>query len=582
MNKNCLSDFRGLCFKALCISVLLFWSVSALAYPLTFKDDRGKTIRLERKPERVVCLVPSITEVIFEIGAGDCVKGVTFHDLYPPEAATRKSVGGFFSPSTEKIRELAPDLLIVADLHRERTAEWETLCPVIQWNCGTIEKAYGIMVQLGVICDRENDARALVNENKSEMERIGRIVAAVPPSERKRVLRLMGRNSMMTAGDDSFQNELIRAAGGISPRSGKKGAIVPFDLEQWKAFNPQMIYGCGGDRSIETGLLSAPGWKDVEAVRSKAIRYYPCDLTCRASGRMGVFVSALAADLYPHLFVKAGKASEKPKTKNEKELFFDLPYVKHGSVKQSVIFGFIQKSLVIEFKTPLDVLSTLEGYRTGITWAGNHYFPPQTWTMGHDEGLEGLKKRTFQALKLDDKAASFLFTGADMDHLVVKEKTYEGMKVVALVTAGVRGNALRTSKDKGDHVEPGTINIMIMTSRCLSQGAMGRAIVTATEAKTAALMDLDIRSSYSSRFHQATGTGTDNVLVIQGMGNPLENTGGHSKMGELIGSAVYEAVKEAIFKQNGLVKGRSIYHRMMERDITFASLLDASTCDCAM
>ena len=138
MLKNLLPRLRGFCFNTLIIFAILSWAMSALAFPMTFKDDRGKNIRLDRRPERVVCLVPSITEVLFEIGAGDCVKGVTFHDLYPPEAATRKPVGGFFSPSTEKIRDLSPDLLIVADLHGERVAEWETICPVVQWNLATL------------------------------------------------------------------------------------------------------------------------------------------------------------------------------------------------------------------------------------------------------------------------------------------------------------------------------------------------------------------------------------------------------------------------------------------------------------
>ena len=97
---------------------------------------------------------------------------------------------------------------------------------------------------------------------------------------------------------------------------------------------------------------------------------------------------------------------------------------------------------------------------------------------------------------------------------------------------------------------PGTINIILLTNATLSDGAMARAIITATEAKTAALQDLDVRSTFTNQ-NQATGTGTDNIIVVsgKGLGKPLGSTGGHTKMGELIAVSTKIAVTEAIRKQ---------------------------------
>ncbi len=564
------------------IVLVIVSPLSALAFSSVIRDDRGKEVCFEKPPERIVCLVPSLTELLFAMGAGNRVAGVTFHDLYPSGATLRPVVGGFFSPSTEKIRSLSPDLLIVADLHHDRIPGWEKICPVVQWNIGSINRAYELTAVLGRLCGCEAQALEVTEASRKDMERIAKIVGRVHMEKRKRVLRLMGRDSLMTPGDDSFQNELIRAAGGIPPKTGKNGAIVSMEPEEFTAFNPQMMYGCGEDRSAESGLLSRPIFKNVDAVKNRAIRFYPCDLTCRASSRMGHFVGSLAADLYPDLFRNSDPNNLRPDLAEEKKLDVGLPSIRKASVRQSAIFDFIHKSLVIECARPQEVMSTLEGFREGVRVLGNHYFPPQTWSMGHDEGLEGLKKRAFSALNLHSETTAFLFTGADMDHLAVKEKSFQFLKVVALVTAGVRGNALRTSKDRGEHVEPGTINIILLTNRRLSRGAMARALVTATEAKTAALQDLDIRSSFSPIDYTATGTGTDNVLVAGGEGKPVENTGGHSKMGELIGTAVYEAVKEAVFMQNGIAEERPVYHRMMERNMSLQSLLHKSSCDCAM
>ena len=147
-----------------------------------------------------------------------------------------------------------------------------------------------------------------------------------------------------------------------------------------------------------------------------------------------------------------------------------------------------------------------------------------------------------------------------MDNVAVCEKSYQEFIVCCLTTAGVKDNALRTGVDGASWVERngnfgsmlGTINIILLTNATLSDGAMARAIITATEAKTAALQDLDARSTFTPQ-NQATGTGTDNIIGVSGkeLGQTIRCTGGHTKMGELIGVSTKIAVAEAIKKQEG-------------------------------
>ena len=129
------------------------------------------------------------------------------------------------------------------------------------------------------------------------------------------------------------------------------------------------------------------------------------------------------------------------------------------------------------------------------------------------------------------------------------------------------------SVDEGMFYEPGTINIILLTNMKLSSRAMARAIITATEAKTAVLQDLDVRSSVSPDRSQATGTGTDEVLVVEGKGTRLDIAGGHCKLGELIAKAVYDGVKEAVLQQDGISAGRSVFRRLQERRINLYEIL---------
>jgi adenosylcobinamide amidohydrolase len=219
--------------------------------------------------------------------------------------------------------------------------------------------------------------------------------------------------------------------------------------------------------------------------------------------------------------------------------------------------GFSLNTLLISFGEKRRVLSTLEGYKE-VPCIANTY-TPLPLSQQVMKNFREFKRNFPVALGLAPKLLSFISTGVNMDELAVCEQSYEKVKVCCFATAGVGGNALRTGVDVASFVERpgqflnsvGTINVLLLTNVTLSAGAMARAIITITEAKTAALQDLNVRST-SSPQNQATGTGTDNIIIASGkMGKPLLLTSGHAKTGELIGFATKTAVTEALRKHDG-------------------------------
>lgn len=227
--------------------------------------------------------------------------------------------------------------------------------------------------------------------------------------------------------------------------------------------------------------------------------------------------------------------------------------------------GLWEKSLVVQFPGKRRVLSSSDGL-VEATAVVNHSAHPELWEKVHREmktekesgcNVYSRKIKEGIAARLETKSENIaeVGTAADMDNLAVVTKEYKPFVVTALVTAGARTNALRTGVDEGIHIEgeepKGTVNIFILTNAKLTDGAMVRAMITVTEAKTAAFEDLSVPSSYTKNV-QATGTGTDSIIVASGTAGPrVAYTGGHSKIGELIGKAVHEAVIEALGKQNG-------------------------------
>jgi adenosylcobinamide amidohydrolase len=216
-------------------------------------------------------------------------------------------------------------------------------------------------------------------------------------------------------------------------------------------------------------------------------------------------------------------------------------------------------SVLVSFQDKRHVLSTEDGTKD-VRNIANVYIPnPFSGKIMTLTKYRKFSRRLPATLGFRRNDITFISTGVDMEKLAFCEQSFGDFHVCCIATAGALNNALRTGVDEGQWIEkessflpkPGTINIILLTNVSLSCGAMARAIMTATEAKTAALQDLNYRSTPSPQL-QATGTGSDSMIVVSGE-HPdilIRHTGGHTKMGELIGVATKKAVTEALKKHD--------------------------------
>ena len=222
-----------------------------------------------------------------------------------------------------------------------------------------------------------------------------------------------------------------------------------------------------------------------------------------------------------------------------------------------------EKSIVIFFKGKRKVLSTSVfngGYHENYTAVFNHDakkaagMPCEMLAPTYTEHMHILSGR----LGLDPETVTGMGTAADMEHVAIETLAYKELTVTALVTGGIETNGGRVG-DPATFFKPlekpdraGTINIMLVLDTDLPPGTLTRALVTCTEAKTAAIQELLEGSKYSNGI--ATGSGTDTTIIVANSDSPLylEGAGKHSKLGELIGRAVKSAVKKALDRQTGL------------------------------
>ena len=240
----------------------------------------------------------------------------------------------------------------------------------------------------------------------------------------------------------------------------------------------------------------------------------------------------------------------------------ELPWEFEGAKGEIIAHNFKGmpiKTLVITFSPPRKVLSSKEGFKEAKAVCNNSN-PPELWDFVQ-QNWELYMREIILDLRLPPDEVAFTSTAVDVDNLASKSEEREGFIVNALVTAGVESNAMRIGVDKAGSIERegkfeqlGTINTILLTNPSLSEGAMTRSIITVTEAKIIALQDMDIRSSYDPNL-QATGTGTDTVIIVSGDGPKVSYTGGHCIMGELMARAVTSATKKAMLKhKSGLTR----------------------------
>jgi len=208
------------------------------------------------------------------------------------------------------------------------------------------------------------------------------------------------------------------------------------------------------------------------------------------------------------------------------------------------------KTLLFTFSEKRRVLSTRDGFRK-VKVVGENSCPPKLWEFVH-RNPETYFESILSAFSLKRKEIVFLFTGVDVEKGVLKNAKENESKILTFVTTDVKSNAMRAGQDKPrgkrKQISPGTINIFLFTEDSLSEAAMARSLITITEAKVEALQNLDIRSSYNPGY-QATGTGTDNIIVVSGKGARIERLRGHSRLSKLIALAVVETIEESVKKE---------------------------------
>jgi iron complex transport system substrate-binding protein len=277
-------------------------------FPLTLTDDLEREVTLSALPQRVVSLAPSNTEILFAVGAGDQVVGVTQYCNYPLEAQNREQIGGFSAKtiSVEKIVALEPDLVLAAGaIHQPVIEALEQLdVPVYALDPNTLDDVYTGIELVGRMTGHEEEAAQTVEEMKGSVAAVTEQVATIPQEDRLTVYWEVFDEPRMTAGPGTFTGQLIELAGGVNIFADVSEEYPQISDEVVIGRNPAVIMGpetMGDKLTIET-VAQRPGWDQVDAVQNRCIYLFDGDMVSRSGPRLAQVLEVMAKALYPDLF----------------------------------------------------------------------------------------------------------------------------------------------------------------------------------------------------------------------------------------------------------------------------------------
>jgi len=279
-----------------------------ISFPLAITDQADKVVRIEKEPERIVSLAPSITEIVYALELQEKLVAVTKYCNYPEAAQQKPKIGGFSNVDIEKVVAIEPDLVLAANMHKDEiTPELERLgITVLTIDPKTIDDVLLAIDLVGKVAGHREAAASLTTEMSGRIETVTSKTAELSDAQRMKVLYIVWHDPLRTVTSITRIHEMITKAGGINIAADLGDDYPIISLEAVLMADPQVIiagsgHGSGDDVPFQFALTE-PRLAKVEARLQNRIYEVDADLISRAGPRIVQGLEILAEFIHPGLF----------------------------------------------------------------------------------------------------------------------------------------------------------------------------------------------------------------------------------------------------------------------------------------
>lgn len=266
-------------------------------FPITIQDG-DLSYRFTKPARRIVSLAPSITEILFAIGAGDCVVGRTKYCDYPAEAEKVQSVGTLYEPDLEGILDLEPDMAIAATHMNKDVIEALSkagIATLTQASPEKIDEIYTLILQLGFVTNRTYESRAVVSTMKAKEDRIQHVVRTLADKDQKQVYYVVSTGKAeYTAGKNTFIHQVLTEAGLDNVAADTEGWA--YSLEKLLDHDPE--YLLGAEYSLKT-MKESPNYAGLTALKKDQFVVVDVDVISIPGPRIIEAIKGLMQKMYP-------------------------------------------------------------------------------------------------------------------------------------------------------------------------------------------------------------------------------------------------------------------------------------------
>lgn len=259
----------------------------SIAAPVTLLDDSGNTLRLEQPAQRIVSLAPSITEILFAVGAGDRIVGTVNYSDFPPEARQIPQVGGYNQVNFERILSLNPDLIIAwKEGNSAETLEklGSLNVPVYLTNPSNLDSIANSLRQLGKLTGQESNGEQAADD----FERRRKALAERNQGKRSiSVFYQAWEDPLYTLGSQHFFSDVLSLCGGRNAFADIEHPSPTISVEAVVVRNPKVMLSGShhGERSLQDWKRIWDQWPTIDAVRHHQMYLVDQDIYTRASPR---------------------------------------------------------------------------------------------------------------------------------------------------------------------------------------------------------------------------------------------------------------------------------------------------------
>lgn len=275
--------------------------------PLIITDDLGRDVTIPKELNRIVSLSPSNTEILFALGLGDKVVGVTSYCNYPPEAQERAEIGGFTTVNIEKVVALKPDLVLAdSSLQRAIVKELENFgLSVVALGADDVDDILEDIELIGKITGRGGAAQELTANMRKRIKAITDNTKDLNETQLPQVLFILELDPLRVAGPGSLAHILIQLAGGRNIAADAEAKYVVYSSELLIERDPDVIIFNKNMGTIEitvNDLKGQPGWDVISAVKNDRVYGIDGDIISRKGPRIVDGLEEMAGGIHPELF----------------------------------------------------------------------------------------------------------------------------------------------------------------------------------------------------------------------------------------------------------------------------------------